>query len=670
MIDAPDNVDQTSSVDIAGLSDASAEWLRIASTIYNDSTTYLDATIRPKWEVSIANANNIHPPGSRYNKEIYAKRSKHFRPKIQPTIRRHIAALAAALFTNNDCVFLEPEASGDKLAAASARMMQGILQHHLDNSLMWFLTSLGAYYDAMVYSVCISKQQWLYDEYNDNPSIDLLKPENFRFDPNCDWRNPTGTSPYLIEIIPMYAGDVLDRIAKDQTWAEYTLPEILSAGAEHAYDTTRLAREGNRAIDPTSVVTGNEFTTVYVHFNIYRRSGVDYAFYTLGINRLLTEPTPLKKMYRHGRELYRVGFCTLEPHKAYPTSLVESMSPLQDEVNRVVNNRQDNVNLVLNKRYIIKRSGNVDISALVRNVSGGGIMVDDVNDVKVLETPDVTRSAYEEQDRLNAEIDDVGAVLTANTVQANRNMNETVGGMNLLASGASADQELQMELFIFSWVKPVLNTLLELCKQYETNDSLINKHAAPAGFDNFANADPEAKSEIMLLKSKLTVNVGMGNTNPEQKIKRLMLAINTTAQMPGAQTVVDWQEVITEVFSFAGYGDGSRFMISDDKKQEMQNQPPQVDPKLQVAQHNAQAQQEMLQMKLQSEASIIAQREESERMLLQMKQQHAEYMEQLKIQVMGSVEGARLQTDRDKAALASRDKMNEMHLKATMGSGI
>ena len=43
---------------------------------------------------------------------------------------------------------------------------------------------------------------------------DLVAPENFRFDPMCDWRDPARSSPYLLYMMPVYAINALENMEK------------------------------------------------------------------------------------------------------------------------------------------------------------------------------------------------------------------------------------------------------------------------------------------------------------------------------------------------------------------------------------------------------------------------------------------------------------------------
>jgi len=57
--------------------------------------------------------------------------------------------------------------------------------------------------------------------------------------------------------------------------------------------------------------------------------------------------------------------------------------------------------------------------------------------LQVQETQDVTVRSQAEQDRLNLDFDDVAGAFSGSSVQSNRNLNETVGGMNILTASAN-----------------------------------------------------------------------------------------------------------------------------------------------------------------------------------------------------------------------------------------
>lgn len=688
-----------------------AHWIRQARVCFDASTDYLETAVRPQWEKNLHHFRGMHAPGSRLASADY-RRSKIFRPKTRSSLRQHEATLAAALFTNTDLIDVSPVGVDSPLLAASAKLNQAILQHRLEKTIPWFLTCVGAYQDTHNYGVCVSKQYWQFEQriemrqafdeagqpitdedgnplgreqritVSDKPVVDLLPPENFRFDPNCDWRDPVGDSPYLIELMPMYAGRVLERMKTidpktgQPEWLEHELAAVLSAGAtSHELSGVRQAREGKRT-DPLTTHSGDEFTTVWVHFNIIREDGIDYAFYTVGPSLLLTEPVPLSDIFRHGRP-YVLGVSSLEAHRNYPAGTTELIAPMQEETNNITNQRMDNVALVLNKRYRIRRGANVDLEALMRNTPGGGYLVNDINqDVAIETTPDVTSSSYSEQDRLSVELDELAGNFSQSSVQSSRTLNETVGGMNLMNSGANQVQEYVIRLFIETWAEKVLRQLVLLEQHYETDQTVLAIGAEQAQLFQRFGTD-EVTDQLLQQELTVKINIGMGNTNPTQKIQKLTMGINAVSSVPTVAERLQPDELVAEVFSALGFGRGARFVKPFDQWQQEQQVAAQGQQGPDAAMLRAQIDQQRLQLdaerlqfereKAQGQAELATRKLEMEFELKVLELQQEADLNGASGDRDAALEQLKLQTARDIAALREGNRTNELAFKAQSG---
>ena len=697
------------------------KWLERSQEAYRDSTSFYESSLNKDWRASIAHFRGEHAPGSKYTTDKYKHRSKVFRPKTRSAMRVNDATLAAALFTNNDIINVAGADPNNEFHAAGAKLNQALLQHRLEKTIPWFMTAIGAYQDTKKYGICISKQYWEYEEteqepvyeaaidemgqpvldpetgtpmgyevpqgpkiLKDEPRIDLIPPDNFRYDPNADWRDPVGTSPYLIELMPMFAADVLAMMTNDSEktgtrgWVELTLQEIVAKGRTKAEgQTVEQARQGDKE-DRREIDVQHDYTTVWVHFNIMRdEQGKDWAFYTLTDQTLLTEPKPLDELYKHGREIYRVGVSSVETHTAFPDSDIKIASQLQEEINDVANQRYDNVKLVLNKRYALRRGARIDMAALMRNTPGGGVLTDNPEtDIKVMDTPDVTGSSYSEQDRLSVEADELLGTFSQSSVQSNRNLNETVGGMNLMSSGANQVQELGIRVFIETWVEPVLRTMIKLEGWYETDEVILQLAA------NKADILGQVTDDLIQQELTVSVNVGMGNTNPDQKAQRLLMPINAGAQFPEFAERLDFVALGKELFAIGGLADGERFILDDEKFAEKQqaiqaSQQGQQDPRLAVEQMRLEYQQQRDAQEMQLKQQELEYEREFNRAKLQSdfesKMAKIASDESKTLEKLYQDLGIAQQNDKTKreiAALQQRNISNEMALKRELGSGI
>lgn len=617
MVDLTGEGDGEDTEEVLNSTDALIE---TAQAIYRASTDYMDSNITTVWETNLAHFNGEHAPGTKFSNKAY-KRSRVFRPKTRSMTKASEAALTNAMFSTLDVLDVQPEDPTDQVQIASANINKEILQYRLDRKIKWFQTTVGAYQSTKVYGLCISMQRWDYhvdtdvvaatgldgeyitdDDGNlmgyeqekvrkDDLCIDLIAPENFRFDPMCDWRDPCGTSPYLIYMMPIYMHDALERMEKldDKTgqpiWRKYPMAEML-ATRKKWYDRTRQAREGRDRIDPADDQPGSLYTTLWAHMNIVKINGDDMVFWTMGTELLLTEPVLLTEAFPHlrdGERPFTVGFSTIEAFRNYPAGDVEQASGIQSEINLVANQRLDNVKLVLNKRYYVRRGSQVDLDALIRNVPGGGVMMNDPEkDVQTVDTRDVTGSSYQEQDRLSVELDELTGSFSQTSVQSNKNLNETVGGMEAMQSGAGAVQDYGLRIFFETWVEPTLRQMMRLTQYYETDATILSLASKKAQLYQRFGIDA-ITDDLLLNEMTVRVNVGMGNTDPQRRVEKLMYATKNAAQLPGMAGRMKATEVADEIYGSLGYKDATRFFRTDEEqKAHVEENPPKEDPEIAI----------------------------------------------------------------------------------------
>jgi hypothetical protein len=602
------------------------DWLKVATDAFNASTTFIDSNYREKWDANIRAFNSKHPTGSKYLSDSFKHRSKGFRPKTRSIIRKNEAAAAVALFSNMDVVTVDAVDQDDVLAVANAFVGKELLQHRLTKTIPWFKLCMGALQDAQTLGIVCSYDYWKYREVDgviveDEPCIELRPIENIRIDPAADWLDPVNSSPYFIDMIPMYVVDVKNMMDSENSktgepkWLKLSDEEI-SQGIRTEPDTTRIQREDNRQDRYEEEKSLSDFETVWVHRNFVRLPEGEHVYYTLGTHHLLSTPKKIEEVYPiyKGKRPYVMGVCVIESHRPLPNGVADLAQPLQAEANEIANQRRDNVKLVLDKKYIVARGRQADVDALIRGVPGGVIMANDPqNDIREMEWNDVTSSAFQEQNLINVDLDELVGNFSGGSVQTNRNLNETVGGMKMLNQAASIMTEYLLTTFRETWIEPVLRHLMLLEQAYESDETIIALAAKKARL--FQRFGISQVSDAMLKKDlALTINVGMGATNPDDRLKKFLAATGAAYQMsmqspPGA----DVKEIVKEIYSFAGFRNGERFF------------PGQVNP--QVAQAMKIIQQ--LQAEVQGKDKEI----QSKMMTEQMKVQSDEKIKSAQIQV-------------------------------------
>lgn len=586
-----------------------ANWLKLSQEAWEAASAYVDTNYRPDWDYSLRSFRNEHAAGSKYLNEEYKARSRIYRPKTRSIIRKNEAAGAAALFSNMEVVDLQPGDPDNPMSVASRDAMKAILEYRLGKTLPTFEICMGGIQDAQVTGTVCSYQYWEYQMQNgvkkkDKPCIELRPIENIRLDGGASWIDPVNTSPYFCDVVPMYVCDVRGMMNNkdDKTgqpkWKKLK-DDVIAKAKPDVMDTSAALRLGKQQDPSQERPNIKEFDIVWVLRWFMRDSqGNDYTYYTLGKEELLTQPAPIEEVYFHGHRPYVMGYSILETHKALKSSMGTLLRPLQMETNEIANQRIDNVKFVLNKRWIVARGRQADVQSLVRNVPGGvTLTTDPKNDIQESNWPDVTSSSYVEQDRINADMDDLAGNFSPSTKVANNAVNDTLGGSRMAAQGAGLMTDYLLRTIIETWWEKVLRQLIQLEAYYETDSKVLALCAKKAKL--FPRYGLSTISDEMLMDEvTLTVNVGMGSSNPNERFQKFIVATKAAIELVNtAPPGYNVEEGIKEIYSNAGYRDGTRFF--GDKG----------DPRLMKAMQVIQKMQEALQgkqMEIQSKERLVA----------------------------------------------------------------
>lgn len=612
-INAPKRTGET----MDGKEKGDSDWLSLAKQAHQQSKTYYETHLRQEWKGSLAHFHSEHAPGSKYHKVEYAKRSRAFRPKTRSMVLRKEAAAAGAFFALDDVCAISAVDPDSIRGQAAGAVMNAILNHRLDVDIPWFQICMGNYQTAVVQGLCCSKQYWDYQakvettktatprlhpetqqpmlDENQQPILDIkdearhvgakvdkpcvmpVAPDNLKFHPNADWLDPVNTSPYLIHAFPMFAIDVKKRAeehdpkTKKAQWKKPTNQQLSDAARKYS-ETLSSRDDPSRRSGGDIERTGGElkdFDTVWIHENFIKKDGVDYTFYTLGTEMMLTDARPIEEVYLHGIRPFVVGIASLEAFTAFPQSKVKQIAQLQRLANETSNQRIDNVRLAMNGRYWVRDGKKIDIQALSHSTPGSVVLMGDPNnDVKWDRPADVTSSAYQEQDRINSDFDDLAGIFTTGTVQSDDHLNRTVGGMKLMSADAGAVQEYELKVFAVTYVAKVLRQLVKLEQKYETDTAMMALGGKLAQSITKYGIDPTV-DDLMNEQLLVKVDVGVGATAPEKRMEKLLGAIDAfnkltqpliSAYGPGVLQSPGVKAIAAEIFGAAGYKDSERFL--------------------------------------------------------------------------------------------------------------
>lgn len=669
-------------------------WVTRSAAAFRASTSYVDNNYRQQWERNIANFNSKHPSGSKYHSDTYKFKSRLYRPKTRSMVRQNEAAAAAAFFTNSDAVNIEAMNKRDKHQRAAAELRDGLLNHRLQFTIPWYLICVGGMQDAQVQGVVASKQYWniktrkikAEDEggneveakeiIKDEPCVDLWPIERVRISPSAKWTDPINTSPYVILMSTMHIYEVKEKIESGE-WLE--VPDGAWAGALVSnLDTTKAARDQGKE-DASTIQNEDpisDYDEIWIHENFMRVNGEEKTFYTLGTTHRLTEAKDLKDVYWHDMRPVAMGCAVIETHNVLPAGTVQLGESLQQETNELANSRIDNIKLVLNKRYIVRRGKQVDLKSLLRNAAGSiTLATDPEQDIKQMEFNDVTGSSYAEQDRINLDYDELLGNFSGSSVQSNRKMNETVGGMSMIRQGANAMTQYLISVFAETWVEKVIKQLDALEVEYETDKELLSMIAQDRDILNKYGIT-EVTPGLLKAKCKVVTNMTNSATDPMIRLEQFLTAIQKYIELAEkAPPDMDMNEVKKEIFGRLGYKDGSRFFIDQDSDipavvQKMQQTIQQLTSEIQDQTVKAQAEQQgkiaiaQLQEQTKKELAQLSESAEDARLRLKIQAEYQQMIGKANIESRDKANQAKLSSDTELAKAQLADKAKVMDIAA------
>lgn len=565
--------------------------LSIAQQNYNTSEEYFNASHRTRIMDAMSRFNSQHPKGSKYWQDAFLRRSKIFRPKTRSVIRKREAAAIIAMFSTTDVAAINASDNGNPQAARDARIQQALLNHRLNEDARFYQFVMGSVQDADRQGIVCAATQWEYRETTryydriktdengtqtrdrisarmptfDRPAWRLVPIENIRFSPGCDWMDPVNSSPYLIELMPRYVCEIREQINNPRARLKYRNlndAELMMGTKSNEWDPIRIQREHNRQDRYARQGEIHDYSIVWVHRNILRIDGEDYIYDTVGTQVMLSDMVPLNQVDPRGYRGYVIGGMTLESHNPFPEGTATLMSQLQDELNDNANLRTDMNKMATAGRYFVKRTAGIDLHALARFSPGSAVEMDDPeSSVKWDRANPPPSSNYEENNLLNTEIDDLVGNFNQGSVAANKQLNETVGGLSMLGDIGTQMTEYDMRTLAKTFFEPVLRQTLDLVRMYETDRDL----AAQIG-SKFAISEVQYWQSLQT-PTVLNINVGFGATNPMKRLEKLQAGMKIMSEFfPYMMMMADQAEIVQEVFGAVGYPDAERFFPFLDEK--------------------------------------------------------------------------------------------------------
>jgi hypothetical protein len=406
----------------------------------------------------------------------------------------------------------------------------------------------------------------------DRPVVELHPIENVGLDPAAPWMSPVQGGRWFYMRHAIGISDLramMKSAAKGgglNLWLANVPDEVLLKGRiEDDRTGSRRVREGGGDRYEDAKGTG-DLDIVWIQENFIRIDGVDWQFWSVGRHGIISQIVETHEAYPalDGMRPYVCGVSRLQSHTLYPMSPVESWQPLQLELNDITNLRQDALKRSIAPLPTVRRGAKVDIPALQRRGQPDAVIITDdpQKDIVFTSTPGPSGASYTETSVNNAMFDELAGVFSTSSVQSNRQLNETVGGMNLMSNAAGAVSEFDLRMWVETWVEPTLRQIVHLEQAYESDANVLaiagSKAKVWQKFKTYPDLDAFAAVEVML-----RVSVGIGSLDPMQKLQKFKFAMELLtplwAEFAKQGIRIKGEEIIEEVFGAAGFKDGRRF---------------------------------------------------------------------------------------------------------------
>jgi len=241
--------------------------------------------------------------------------------------------------------------------------------------------------------------------------------------------------------------------------------------------------------------------------------------------------------------------------------------PTQERLNKIINQRLDNVDLVLNKQGFY--NGNdplINVKKLQVSQPGAWRKVSDtVSSIRWMDTPDVTASAYKEEELAKADYREATGA-SAPLMPTEKNQTETAAGINLLQGAAGIRFRPVLKRIETDLIQSLSMMFLSHLQQFMVLPEWI-KMTSNEGTEQPVLVKPEdlqAKVEI--------IPTGISETlNKETQIGQLLRFKEVSANDP----TINQAELNRRIAELMGFKDIQKIIV---KQQPMQAGPGQLSP--------------------------------------------------------------------------------------------
>lgn len=405
------------------------------------------------------------------------------------------------------------------------------------------------------------------------PTLEVIPPEDFRIDPSVSW-DEVGMARFACR-----------RVYRDKRYAEQMntqglWPTVAESEFSSGYDSSassplsqvRAFQGSPFTVDAGDIDNGLIEVRQYWFYADLGDGYVPVQMETLEDREVLSAPEPMDIDYtnRDGSDPFPFGIGRIYVKANEPISraMPEKLESLQIEQNAIRNQRRDNVALALNPEKLVTPESGVDPATFSRSVTGKVTVVRNLNSVAWERAPDVTASAYSEEQVTVSDMERLVAE-SAMKVGASPTGKQSATEAKLIAAGSSRTMGFDSTIFGITLARPAVDKIIRAIKQAAP----IEIFEAAAEDVNVIVEDPYFEA----ITGEYRVSVGRGalQSSVDLAISNASNAAAITQSIYGQ--FANYYELMSPIYEAMGLNPESIIPDPSEGKDPLQPHPSEVD---------------------------------------------------------------------------------------------
>jgi len=219
-----------------------------------------------------------------------------------------------------------------------------------------------------------------------------------------------------------------------------------------------------------------------------------------------------------------------EPVGFYGKSYIMMLRDLQVMLDDIVNTRFDNLDLILNKMFVLRRGSTVDYSSLF-SAPGNVIEIDDLSDIREVNFTNTLRDSYQAENMIRSDMQMLSGMIDyGSTPEMLKGVGNTATGMSLLTSDAVSKYREPLDNVKESVIN-ILKRVFVLIRKY-ANHIVMREVRSLDAFEKFKITDEDLKYDYAF-----TINLKNFLPDKQQTLQNLVTLLNIIGQVQGVNVV-------------------------------------------------------------------------------------------------------------------------------------